>query len=64
LLDANKTQQQIANDFGVTDKTIDRYKGELRDILATIAKMSLDELKDKDLDFLFTPMPAGLSLLK
>lgn len=52
LLDANKTQKEIADDFGVTTRTIINFKNQLCEIFATVAKISLDELKEKDLDFL------------
>jgi hypothetical protein len=59
--DPRKTQQQIADEFGVNEKTVDRLKSMLRDIFANIANFSVDELFAADLDFLsdyhsFEPM--------
>lgn len=60
LLDPYKTLKDVANDFGTNERTIKRFKSDLRDIFPEIGKMSLDDekgdyletLKEQDLDFL------------
>lgn len=60
LLDPYRTQENIADEFGVQSRTVIRYKNELSDIFDTMAKMSDDDekqdflktLKEKDFDFL------------
>ena len=59
LLDPDKTQEMIAKDFGINEKSIRRFKETIVDIFITVIKMSTSEkqeylkiLKEQDLDFL------------
>lgn len=72
LLHPFKTQEQVAEDFGVSQQTVSHFKNRLIPIFATIAKISnceekqryLQELQRDDMDFLedylmFTPYLYG-----
>lgn len=53
LLNPYLTYQEIAEQNGYTsEKTIDRFKADLRDKIPDIGKMSPEELREADLDFL------------
>ena len=51
LLNPYKTQQEIADEFNVNPKTIERLKKDITFTIPNIGKMKVEELQGQDLDF-------------